>query len=206
VDAGLVTAPLGIFAVLLAPLMGKIMPRSDARLLATLAFVGFAIVFFMRSGYTTGVDPYTLVLPTLLQGIPMALFFGPLTAIILSGLPPDKIPAAAGLSNFARVFAGAVGTSLLAAAWSDRTILHHSQLIEQANNYNPTFLSSISQLQLTLNVGASNATAFFESSLNTQATMLGLNDIFWGSAVLFVVIVPLIWITRPAKGTATGGH
>jgi DHA2 family multidrug resistance protein len=44
--------------------------------------------------------------------------------------------------------------------------------------------------------------------LNSQATMLGLNDIFWISAVLFVVIIPLIWITRPGRGaTATaGGH
>ena len=109
VDAGLVTAPLGIFAVMLAPVMGKILPKSDARVLATLAFIGFAIVFFMRSHYTTGVDTWTLVMPTLLQGIPMALFFVPLTAIILSGLPPDKIPAAAGLSNFVRVFAGARG-------------------------------------------------------------------------------------------------
>src|SRR5690242_13184477 len=40
VDAGLVTAPLGIFAVLLAPVMAKIMPKTDARVLATLAFVG----------------------------------------------------------------------------------------------------------------------------------------------------------------------
>ncbi|MFP3700542.1 EmrB/QacA family drug resistance transporter, partial [Burkholderia sp. SIMBA_013] len=39
VDAGLVTAPLGIFAVMLAPLMAKIMPKSDARVLATLAFL-----------------------------------------------------------------------------------------------------------------------------------------------------------------------
>ncbi len=74
VDAGLVTAPLGIFAVLLAPVMAKLMPKSDARVLATLAFIGYAGVFFMRSNYTTGVDAWTLILPTLLQGIPTALF------------------------------------------------------------------------------------------------------------------------------------
>ncbi|SMG60710.1 hypothetical protein SAMN06265784_11780 [Paraburkholderia susongensis] len=37
-----------------------------------------------------------LVLPTPLQGIPMALFLVPLTAIILSGQPAHRIPAAAG--------------------------------------------------------------------------------------------------------------
>jgi DHA2 family multidrug resistance protein len=211
VDAGLVTAPLGIFAVLLAPVMGKIMPRSDARVLATLAFIGFAIVFFMRSHYHTGVDAYSLVVPTLLQGIPTALFFVPLTAIILSGLSPDKIPAAAGLSNFVRIFAGAVGTSLLSTGWYERSSLHHARLVEQANVYNPTFVQTIATLRDTLHVDSAHALAFFEAKLNAQAAMLGLNDIFWLSAVTFIVIIPLIWVTHPGKGAggaaaAAGGH
>ncbi|UVE70110.1 DHA2 family efflux MFS transporter permease subunit (plasmid) [Burkholderia pyrrocinia] len=209
VDAGLVTAPLGIFAVLLAPVMAKIMPKSDARVLATLAFLGFAGVFFMRSHYTTNVDPYTLVLPTLLQGIPMALFFTPLTAIILSGLSPDRIPAAAGLSNFVRVFAGGVGTSLIATGWNNRTILHHAQLAEQSSVNNPDYTSAIANLHATLGGGVDRATAFFERALNAQAAMLGLNDIFWLSSIIFVVIIPLVWLTKPGKGgggAAAGAH
>jgi DHA2 family multidrug resistance protein len=203
VDAGLVTAPLGIFAVILAPVMGKIMPRMDARILATLAFLGFAGVFFMRSHYTTGVDAYTLVLPTLLQGIPTALFFVPLTAIILSGLPPEKIPAAAGLSNFARVFAGAIGTSLLTTGWNHRTIEHHAQLVEQLSIYNPGFVESIATMQKTLSGGVGKVLAFTETKLNAQAAMLGLNDMFWLSALVFILIIPLIWVTHPNKSAAT---
>lgn len=183
---------------------GRIMLKTDTRVLATLAFVGFSAVFFMRSNYTTDIDQYTLILPTLLQGIPTALFFVPLTAIILSGLPPEKIPSAAGLSNFVRVFAGAVGTSLLATGWNDRTILHHSQLTEQANSFNPIFTDSVMQAQSTLQVGASNALAFVENGLNAQAAMLGLNDIFWLSAIIFIVIIPLIWVTHPSKDAAAG--
>jgi MFS transporter, DHA2 family, multidrug resistance protein len=210
-NAGLVTAPLGVFAVLLAPVLGKIMPRSDMRVLATLSFLGFAGVFYMRSLYTTDVDVYTLVLPTLLQGIPVALFLTPLTAIILSGQPPERIPAAAGLSNFVRVFAGAVGTSLATNEWNDRTILHHAQLAEQTSVNNPAFTGAIANVQATLNASAPKAQAFFESTLNAQATMLGLNDIFWLSAVIFVVIIPLVWLTHPGKGVgagaqAAGGH
>ncbi|GGC90162.1 DHA2 family efflux MFS transporter permease subunit [Undibacterium terreum] len=200
VDAGLATAPLGIFAVLLAPVMGKLMPKSDTRVLATMAFIGFAGVFFMRSVYTTGVDTWTLVLPTLLQGIPMALFFVPLTAIVLSGLSPDKIPAAAGLSNFIRIFCGAASTAIVSTMWNNRTILHHSRLTEQASIYNSTFLDSIGNLQSAVGLPLQQAYAKFESTLNTQAAMLGLNDIFWISGIIFIVIIPLIWITKPARG------
>lgn len=210
VDAGMVTAPLGVFAVILAPVLGKVMPKVDARILATLAFIGFAAVFLMRSHYTTGVDAYTLVLPTLLQGIPMALFFTPLTAIILSGLPHDKIPAAAGLSNFVRVFAGAVGTSLLSTGWNDRATLHHAQLVEQSSVNNPIFTNAIAGLQTAFSGSASVATAFFAKSLDAQAWMLGLNDMFWLSAVIFISIIPLIWITKPGKAAggsaAAGAH
>jgi DHA2 family multidrug resistance protein len=204
-------AQIGIFSVMLAPVMGKVMPRSDVRVLATLAFLGFAGVFFMRAHYTTGVDAYTLVLPTLLQGIPTALFFTPLTAIILSGLPVEKIPSAAGLSNFARIFAGAVGTSLLSTGWNDRTVFHHERLAEQTSATNPNFVAAIDGLQTTLHASAGKATAFFAASLEGQASMLGLNDIFWLSSVIFVLIVPLIWLTKPVKGggagaAAAGGH
>jgi DHA2 family multidrug resistance protein len=209
-DAGLALAPSGVFTVLLAPVMGKIMPKVDLRVLVTLAFLGFTAVFFMRSNYTTDVDTWTLVMPTLLLGIPTAFFFVPLTSIILSGLPPERIPAAAGLSNFARVFAGGVGTSLVSTVWNNRTILHHSQLAEQTGATNPAYTGALKLLESTLGVDLPHARAFFEQSLNAQATMLGLNDIFWISAVIFVLIIPLIWITKPGNGSAdaaaTAGH
>ncbi|TXI85448.1 MAG: DHA2 family efflux MFS transporter permease subunit, partial [Cupriavidus sp.] len=147
VNAGLVTAPLGIFAVLLSPVVGKFLPRVELRVLATLSFLGFAGVFLMRSHYTTGVDTWTLVIPTLLQGIPMALFFVPLTAIILSGQPPEKIPAAAGLSNFVRLFCGAVGTSLATTTWNNRAILHHAQLAEHASPNDPAYQAALRSIQ-----------------------------------------------------------
>ncbi|PMS38304.1 MFS transporter [Trinickia symbiotica] len=209
VDAGLVTAPLGVFAVVLAPIMGRVLPRTDARMIATLAFIGFAVVFFMRSKYVIEVDTFHLVLPTLLQGIPMALFFVPLTAIILAGQPPHRIPAAAGLSNFVRVFCGAIGTSIATNEWNNRTVLHHVRLTEVANADNPVFRQQMQSTQSLLHIGNPSANALFDFTVNTQAAMMGLNDIFYISAVIFLVIIPLIWITRPVKGgksDAGGAH
>ena len=48
-DAGLVMAPVGLFAILLSPLTGKFLPHTDPRYIATAAFLTFALCFWMRS-------------------------------------------------------------------------------------------------------------------------------------------------------------
>lgn len=202
ISAGFVLAPIGIFAVICSPIIGKILPRVDARIIATIAFLLFALVFFLRSLYTTYVDTWTLVFPTLLQGIPVAMFFIPLSMVILSGLPPEKIPAAAGLSNFARIFCGAIGTSIANTAWNNRTILHHSQLIDGASLYSDNFTSFVNDSQATLNLQGDQSFGLYNTLLNIQASMLGLNDIFWLSAIIFILLIPIVWITKPAKQNA----
>ncbi|WP_028219608.1 DHA2 family efflux MFS transporter permease subunit [Paraburkholderia oxyphila] len=203
VDAGLATAPLGIFAVIGAPIMGKILPRSDARIIGTCAFVGFAIVYYMRSFFYTDLSEGYIILPTLLQGIPMALFFAPLTVIILSGQPPAKIPAAAGLSTFARMFFGGIGTSIANVIWNNRTILHHEILTQQSSATNPMFNQQLDAYHSLLHLGQGASYALFDQVVQKQAAMMGLNDVFYGSALVMIVIIPLIWITkRPGKSAA----
>lgn len=209
VNAGLVMAPLGFFAVITSPIVGKILPKVDARILTTLAFLLFGLVFFMRSLYTTDVDTWTLVLPTLIQGIPVAMFFIPLSMIILSGLPPEKVPAAAGLSNFARIFCGAIGTSIFSTVWNDRSILHHSHLTEQSTPYNPIFTTFVETSQSWLKIQTEQSYALFNRLLSVQADMLGLNDVFWVSSIIFIALIPLVWLTKPEKNAVadpSGAH
>ncbi len=147
-DAGLVMAPVGLFAVLLSPITSKFLPRTDPRRIATAAFLVFTLCFWIRSRYTTGVDTWSLTLPTLVQGIAMAGFFIPLVSITLSGLPGHHIPAASGLSNFVRIHVrGHWHVDLFSTAWEHRSIVHHVQLVEGANSFNPVFNNSLQQMQ-----------------------------------------------------------
>ncbi|WP_114810998.1 DHA2 family efflux MFS transporter permease subunit [Paraburkholderia kururiensis] len=201
-DAGLVMAPVGLFAILLSPVTGKILPRTDPRYIATASFLIFALIFWMRSLYTTGVDTWSLTLPTLIQGIGMAGFFIPLVSITLSGLPGHRIPAASGLSNFVRIMCGGIGTSIFQTAWDHRSIFHHAQLTEQANAFNPTFDQSMRQMQAA-GFTEPQAHGLFNNMVTQQAAQLGVNDLFYVSAGIFVALIALIWITRPER--AGGG-
>ena len=201
-EAGKVMAPVGIFAILLSPVVGKMLPKVDARWVATAAFMIFAVVFYMRAQFTTDVDTLTLMIPTVIQGAAMAMFFIPLTAIILSGQSPDKIPAAAGLSNFVRIMFGGIGTSITATLWSSRSTLHHAQLAEHANIQNPAFDQTVQGLTAQ-GMSEPGAWAVIERVLSVQASTMAATDIFWISAILFLALIGLVWMTKPGKSRAS---
>jgi DHA2 family multidrug resistance protein len=145
--AGMALAPVGILAILLTPLVGKKVGSWDPRKMATGAFMVFATVLWMRSHFTIETDFFHILIPTLIQGVAMAFFFIPLTTITLSGLTPDRIPAAAGLSNFVRITAGAMGTSIATTLWDSRATMHHAHLTETLVQGQGTFAITLNQLQ-----------------------------------------------------------
>jgi DHA2 family multidrug resistance protein len=95
--------------------------------------------------------------------------------------------------------------------WNNRTILHHVRLTEQASVDNPLFNQSISSTQSLLQMDPQSAHALFDYTVNTQAAIMGLDDFFYASSFIFILIIPLIWVTRPMKGrdaadAAAGSH
>ncbi len=205
--AGFALAPVGLLAIVLSPWVGKNVRRIDPRKLATVAFLGFALVLWMRSHFNTQADFMTILIPTVLQGAAMAFFFIPLQAIVFSGLTPDRMPAAAGLSNFVRITAGAVGTSLFTTAWESRAVMHHAHLAESINRGNDTAMQTLSQLGAA-GYSHEQALAVVDRLINQQAFTMAATDIFWLSSVAFVVLISMVWLTKPqvnAAGADAGG-
>ena len=209
--AGLVTAPVGILAIILTPIVGRLLATKDPRILVTTAFVIFALVSYMRSGFNTQVDMRTIVIPTIIQGAAMAAFFVPLVSITMSGLSPDKIPNAAGLSNFVRMTAGAFGTSLVTTTWEDRTTLHHAQLVEHIHAGDPATAQTLEILQAR-GMSWEQAVATLENMIEQQAATLSATDIFYASTGIFLVLIGMVWFARPknaaagASEAAAGAH
>jgi MFS transporter, DHA2 family, multidrug resistance protein len=208
-DAGEVLAPVGLFAILLSPVVGKNVNKVDPRKLATFAFVMFALIMWMRSHFNTQADYMTIVLPTIIQGVAVAFFFIPLVTITLSGLPPHQIPAASGLSNFARITAGAFGTSIATTFWEHRAVLHHTQLAEAVNPSSPGAQATIGALAAG-GMPPEQVLAQINRLADQQAFTMAATDLFYLSAVLFVLLIPVIWLSRPqgagSADAAAGAH
>ncbi len=146
----------------------------------------------------------TLLVPTLIQGAALACFFIPLISIGLFGLPPERIPAASGLMNFARIPAGSFGTSIVTTLWDRRATLHHAQLIERLTTSDPVSAQALANLQAS-GFEAQQSYGLLNRLVDNQAFMLSANDIFYVSGVLFLVLVFVVWLARPTTGSSAGG-
>jgi DHA2 family multidrug resistance protein len=200
--AGMAIAPVGVLAILLSPIVGKNVAKVDPRKMATVSFMVFALVLWMRSRFNTLADFDTIMVPTIIQGAALACFFIPLSAITLSGLSPDRIPSASGLSNFVRITAGAMGTSVVTTLWDDRATMHHAHLTEHITRTDPGAMSAFDTL-MAQGLSFEQAAAQITRLIDQQAFTRSANDVFLASAVLFVCLIPLVWMaSRPWPRTA----
>jgi MFS transporter, DHA2 family, multidrug resistance protein len=93
--------------------------------------------------------------------------------------------------------------------WESRAALHHTQLAEAVNPANPATQVALSGLRAG-GLTAEQALAQINRMVDQQAFMLAANDIFFISAVLFLALIPLVWLSHPLPSpggeAAAGAH
>ena len=197
--AGLVATPAGVVAVILSPIAARFMQYIDARWMATISFLAFGISFLMRAEYPPDASFGVLIIPLLVQGVAMSGFFVSMLTILLQGIPPQRIPSASGLSNFARITAGGFAASLTTVIWDRREAVHQTRLADTSSPDNPVVSQALSHLQAT-GMSAAQGIGVLTRNLVNQAYMLSSIDFFWVSGWICLTVLPLVWLTRRALG------
>ena len=195
--AGLAAAPVGLLPILLAPIIGKFGNKIDMRILITVSFMVYALTFYWRAvTFEPEITFMDVALPQFVQGLAVACFFMPLTTITLSGLPPEKMASASSLFNFLRTLAGSIGTSLTTFIWYNREAVHHTQLTEVINPYNP-ISQQFFQTMGSFGLSEEQTASYIARQITAQGFIIGANEIFLVSAITFISLVVLIWFAKP---------
>ena len=92
----------------------------------------------------------------------------------------------------------AVGASLATTLWESRTALHHAQLSESINLASPGANATLAQMQAN-GLAPDQALLVVNRLIDQQSAMLGANDLFRASAILFLLLIPVIWLARPVR-------
>jgi DHA2 family multidrug resistance protein len=205
-QAGMATAPIGVFTLLLSPIIGRNITKLNLRILATFAFAVMGAVAVWNGMMSLDVGFWDVVSPRLVQGIGMSCFFLPVQALMLSNITPDHMAAASGLSNFLRTLGAAIGTAISVTTWEHLALLSRAQLSENINAYNPAATLYIERLQAT-GLSQQQAYAVLDHTLFTQSYMVATNEFFLYSSVLFFLLMGVVWLTRPRKAAGfSSGH
>jgi DHA2 family multidrug resistance protein len=202
--AGLVSAPAGAVAFVLAPFVARASVKLDLRIVGSFALLAFAASYMLRTGFAVENSVWNYVLPSIVQGTAMGTFFMSMTTLSFDRLDPSRMPSATGISNFARITGGAFAASITTTFWDRRETLHQSRLAEAANAANPAYNGAIEQLGHA-GLTQQQAAGALTRTLINQSYLMSSLDIFWFAGMGCIAMLVLIWFTRkplPPQGGA----
>ena len=204
-DAGIVTAFTAMAAIMTSQVAARMLSWADPRIMVSAGVAWIGIMTLLRTQWNTSADFWTLSLPQILQGLGMSFFMIPLTAVSLSSVTPEEVPAAAGLQNFLRTMAIAVATSLALTVWGDAQSTSRSELVSKIQP--DETMRQLSGMGMTFEQGRQMISNIVEQ----QAVMLAVNHTFWITAAVLFFASALVWVSPKPKrmarqGPPAGGH
>jgi EmrB/QacA subfamily drug resistance transporter len=118
-DAGLRILPWTAMPLLAAPIAGALSDRISGR---TILGVGLALqaagLLWIALVLTANVAYTALIIPFVLSGIGMGMFFAPVANLVLSSVRRDQEGKASGANNAIRELGGVLGIAVLAAIFA----------------------------------------------------------------------------------------
>jgi DHA2 family multidrug resistance protein len=203
-SAGEVMAWQGVLGVMMAPVAAMLVSRLDPRLLMSVGLGLLAAITFWRTSFAQNMTYWQLVVPQLLTGIGMPLFFVPLIGLSIAAVPPAQTASAAGLINFIRTMAGAFGTALSTTLWDDATVNARVDLAGKVQN-SQSVLDTMQAQGLSLQQAIQNLSDMVQS----QAVMLATNRVFFILALTLAAVAAGVWLSPRPKARVSlpaGGH
>jgi DHA2 family multidrug resistance protein len=198
-DAGYVTAFMGVAAVIMSPIVGKLSGKVDPRILVTFGILWLGLTSVLRSQWTTGADFWTLAFPQLMQGVGMPFFFIPLTTIALSAVNPEETASAAGVMSFLRTMAGAIGTSVATTMWANSAVVARSEIVDTMNS------EATSNTLQGAGFSLDQVRGIVEQTVQQESLTLAINHMFLLSAAAFVFAAAAVWFApRPNREIEAG--
>ena len=202
-DAGLVLSPGGLAAMIMMPIIGNLVGRVDARWLIAFGLTATSLGLFYMTRFYLDVDYSTFAWARVYQSIGLAFLFIPINTVAYIGVAPAKNNDASALINMMRNLGGSFGISLATTLLVRRQQYHQSVLIEHVGSYSSQYHDTIQRLQHAFLARSASAVdalhhaqAMLYSMVQKQASVLSYIDTFWVLAVVFMALVPFIFLLR----------
>jgi DHA2 family multidrug resistance protein len=210
-DAGVAMAPRGLGSFLMMPVVGTVLARFDPRKVLAVGLVGAAWTLYSLSRLSLNAGYWDIFWPQFIQGASLAMLFVPLTTATMDPIPKEEMGNATSMFNLMRNIGGSMGIASATTYLFRRQQLHTHLLAVDVNPYSPqtrTFLRSVESAMIVH--GSDTHTAVSQSygaiwgMVERQASMLAFVDTFLAMAVVFLLMLPLLFIMKRPKHPRAG--
>ena len=133
-DSGVRILPWTAMPMLVAPIAGAMSDRIGGHRLMAAGLALQAIGLAWIAAITTTTLPYSnIVLPFIISGTGMALFFAPVANVVLSAVRPEEQGQASGANNAIRELGGVLGVAVLASIFAHAGGYTHRRDVREGN-------------------------------------------------------------------------
>jgi MFS transporter, DHA2 family, multidrug resistance protein len=205
-QAGIAMAPRGFGSLLCTPIIGITINRVGARkyLVAGIALCALTLFWFGLLDTTAGY--WDFFWPQFIQGISMSCLFVPMTTIAMDSIPREEMGNATSIFNLMRNIGGSIGIATAATLLERNRQMYTNILGTHITPYGPETQQMLERARsLMIAKGADpiaalqRAQAFLFGMVQKQSTMLSFIHVFRLFGGLFLLIIPLVWLTKPPR-------
>jgi DHA2 family multidrug resistance protein len=206
-DIGKVFLVSGTVSIVVMPLMGRLAPRMDARILLMMGVLIVAGSQVAASQLTQAAGFWDMVQPNLIRSLGLGFIFIPVSVLALSDLPADQRGSATGLFNLTRELGGSLGTALMGMLVSDDMKRFGSYLSENITPYSAQVQEQLHQTANTIGAQTFQRELVGESLLKlkvaNQAMVLSFEQGFRYTALAMALgVVLVLLLKRPQQAGA----
>jgi DHA2 family multidrug resistance protein len=185
------------------PVVGVLMNRTDPRKMLGVGFLMSAVSLYWMSWLNLQAGFWDIFWPQFVQGVGLGLLFVPLTTVTMDRIAPKDMGHATSLFNLLRNIGGAVGIAVVQTVLSRDRQEHFNVLGSHVNAYAASTQLMLQGLRSAFIArgsdpvtAASQANGALFGMVQQQAAMIAFNDGFRLLAVVFVLLLPLVFLMK----------
>ena len=206
--SGYALSPRGCAAFITTFIVGRLVGKVRNRVLLSVGFVLLAASSFWLANINLQVSMWSVVLPSMLNGVAISFIFVPLTTTTMGHLQQEQMGNATGLYNLMRNTGGSIGIAFVTTILARRAQMHQALMVGHLTPYDAPFRHQVAVLSAALaprsGTWAAHQQAYglIYEKLVSQAKLWAFVDNFriFGTACL--ACMPLIWLFKKVKGRA----
>ncbi|QMW21678.1 DHA2 family efflux MFS transporter permease subunit [Sandaracinobacteroides saxicola] len=202
----------GLTMFMMAPVVGKLQRRIDARLLIGSGLAIAAFGLWLNAHLSPDAGFLQLLLPQALRGMGLMMAMIPMTVLALGTLPLDRVQDGSGLFSMMRNLGGALGLAIINTLLTDKANLHRTELATAVSTGHADVQGWLDGTAATLATQGvtdpqAGAIARLAALVEREVGTMAFNDVFLTMAVAFAIVLPLVMLARkPRAGDAPAGH